>query len=319
MFKYASITVLALAAMCAPAAQAQTRQQLKINEVMVENYTSIVDDYGERHGWIELFNGNFAPLEISTMFLTTDTSATARANGQWYPIPLGDVNTRIPKRQHVVFFADGQPNKGTFHTSFTLTPGIANTIYLLDTNGTIIDSVTVPANLCADQSYARKQDGIVSADGQPAEYAWEIRLGTDESYITPSSANIIQDQNDKIALFAEKDKNGFAMTLMAMGIVFTALLVLCLCFYAIGKAGEAVARMNKRRAHGISKDSVDSLETAHDSGEEIAAVVMALHEHFNAHDTESTILTINKVKRAYSPWSSKIYGLRVVPEHKHQR
>lgn len=41
-------------------------------------------------------------------------------------MPLGDVNTRIPKRQHVVFFADGEPNKGTFHTSFTLEPGVDN-------------------------------------------------------------------------------------------------------------------------------------------------------------------------------------------------
>ena len=43
---------------------------------------------------------------------------------------------------------------------------------------------------------------------------------------------------------------------------------------------------------------------------------MALHEHLNTHDAESTVLTINKVKRAYSPWSSKIYSLREVPEHR---
>ena len=43
---------------------------------------------------------------------------------------------------------------------------------------------------------------------------------------------------------------------------------------------------------------------------------MAIHEHFNAHDTESTILTINKVKRAYSPWSSKIYNLRTLPDRR---
>lgn len=40
---------------------------------------------------------------------------------------------------------------------------------------------------------------------------------------------------------------------------------------------------------------------------------MALHEHLDVHDKESAILTINKVKRAYSPWSSKIYGLREYP------
>ena len=40
---------------------------------------------------------------------------------------------------------------------------------------------------------------------------------------------------------------------------------------------------------------------------------MALNEHLNAHDRENTILTINKVRRAYSPWSSKIYNLRELP------
>ena len=50
-----------------------------------------------------------------------------------------------------------------------------------------------------------------------------------------------------------------------------------------------------------------------DSGEVIAAISAALAEHLDAHDRESTILTINKVRRAYSPWSSKIYSLRELP------
>ena len=50
-----------------------------------------------------------------------------------------------------------------------------------------------------------------------------------------------------------------------------------------------------------------------DSGEAIAAISMALHDHLDAHDRESAVLTINKVRRAYSPWSSKIYSLRELP------
>ena len=72
------------------------------------------------------------------------------------------------------------------------------------------------------------------------------------------------------------------------------------------------------RAQGIDKSEAAAAGSNHDSGEEIAAIVMALHQHLNAHDTESTVLTINKVKRAYSPWSSKIYGLREVPGHPHR-
>ena len=279
---------------------AQGRKSLRINEVMVENSSSIVDDYGERHGWIELFNSNFAPLEISSIYITNDSTQPKK-----YPVPLGDVNTRIPKRQHVVFFADGEPNKGTFHINFVLEPGKDNWIGVYDADGkTLIDEVVVPASLVSDQSYARSVDG---------KGGWEVRDGG-VAYITPSSANIIRDTNDKIEQFAEKDENGFGMTIMAMAIVFSALLVLCLCFYGIGKIGAAVSSLNKRRAHGVTKETaIDEGIAEHDSGEEIAAIVMALHEHLNAHDTENTILTINKVKRAYSPWSSKIYGLRELP------
>ena len=101
------------------------------------------------------------------------------------------------------------------------------------------------------------------------------------------------------------------MTIMAMCIVFTALLVLCLCFYAIGALGKYTSRLNKARAQGVTVKEVAPDDN--DSGEEIAAIAMALNEHLNAHDTESTILTIKKMKRAYSPWSSKIYSLRELP------
>ncbi len=282
----------------ASTALAQSRSGLRINEVMVSNQSSIVDDYGQKHAWIELFNSNFSPLEISSVFLTNDSTQP-----RLYPVPLGDVNTEIPKRQHVVFFADGEPNKGTFHTSFTLVPGQDNWIGIYDADGvTLIDEVTIPAELGPDQTWARTSDGF----GE-----WAIRDGIGTGYITPSSANVIKDTNKKIENFAELDENGFGMTVMAMCIVFTALLVLCLSFYSIGKIGSAVSRMNKMRAHGVDKEEKATVK--HDSGEEIAAIIMALHEHLNTHDAESTILTINKVKRAYSPWSSKIYGLREVP------
>lgn len=284
---------------------AQNRKALRLNEVMVQNESSIVDDYGERHGWIELFNSNFAPLEISSIYITNDSTDKKK-----YPVPLGDVNTRIAKRQHVVFFADGEPNKGTFHLNFVLEPGKDNWIGIYDADGiTKIDEVTIPATLEEDNSYARAEDGI----GE-----WSIRNGG-EAYITPSSANIIRDKNNKIEEFAERDKAGVGMTVMAMAIVFSALLVLCLCFYAIGNIGASISKINKMKAHGVEKHSVKDDFKVHDSGEEIAAIAIALHDHLDAHDTENTILTINKVKRAYSPWSSKIYSLREVPGVIHRR
>ena len=52
-------------------------------------------------------------------------------------------------------------------------------------------------------------------------------------------------------------------------------------------------------------------------GEVFAAIAMAMHEmQSDVHDVEETVLTITRVKRSYSPWSSKIYTLRETPHKK---
>ena len=191
---------------CATIASAQGRRGLRINEVMVQNDSSVVDDYGCHVAWVELFNSTYGPLEISSVYITNDKS-----NPKMYPVPLGDVNTEIPARQHVIFWADGQHTRGTFHLNFTLTPGQDNWIGVYDADGkTLIDEVVIPASLTADQSYARMEDGVT---GESIETTWEIRDGSEGKYVTPSSNNIIKDTNKKIEMFAERDKNGFAMTL----------------------------------------------------------------------------------------------------------
>ncbi len=288
---------------CVGIAQAQGRKALRINEVMVQNDSNFVDDYGLHTAWIELFNSSYAPMEISSVYLTDDPAQPKK-----YPVPLGDVNTEIPPRQHVVFWADNEPNKGTFHLSFTLKPGQDNWIGVYDANGiSLIDSITVPAALQANQTFARKEDG----KGNGIE-AWEIRDGSNELYITPSSNNVIVDTNQKVELFSEYDPSGTAITIMAMGIVFVALLILCICFYVISKIGESITKRNKLKAQGVAAKETETIPEG-DSGEVIAAIAMALRDHLEAHDKEDVVLTINKVKRAYSPWSSKIYTLRETP------
>lgn len=296
------IFIIAAFLLCTLLMSAQNRSALRISEVMVENNTNIVDDYGEHVGWIELFNTNFAPIEISSIYLTTDPKQP-----KMYPVPLGDHNTKVGKRQSVIFYTDGNPTRGTFHTNFTLKPNQSNWIGIYDANGkTLIDSVTVPP-IAADASYAY-------VNGPHGERVWETRNGsTEELYITPGGPNTIKDTNNKIDKFADQDPHGFAMAAMAMCIVFSALLILAVAFLIISKIGESISRKNKAKAHGVEIQSIAATEMGHDSGEEIAAITMALYQHLNAHDQESAVLTINKVKRAYSPWSSKIYNMRVLP------
>lgn len=51
--------------------------------------------------------------------------------------------------------------------------------------------------------------------------------------------------------------------------------------------------------------------------EEIAAIMTALKLFkTEMHDSESEVLTIQSIKRAYSPWNSKIHGLTRMPDKK---
>ena len=53
------------------------------------------------------------------------------------------------------------------------------------------------------------------------------------------------------------------------------------------------------------------------SEEEIAAIATALKIYRGAlHDRESEVLTILNIKRAYSPWNSKIHGLTQLPDRR---
>ena len=67
----------------------------------------------------------------------------------------------------------------------------------------------------------------------------------------------------------------------------------------------------KRGKSSGTGQSVNSTEKYKISGEETAAIAMALHLYLaELHDEESGILTIKKISKSYSPWSSKIYGVQ---------
>ncbi len=64
------------------------------------------------------------------------------------------------------------------------------------------------------------------------------------------------------------------------------------------------------------KPIVEEVVAKPDFNEIAAVIAMAIDMHMrDIHDFEKTVLTIQKVMRPYSPWSSKIYGLRQMPLH----
>jgi len=111
--------------------------------------------------------------------------------------------------------------------------------------------------------------------------------------------------------FLEIDPWGIGMTFVGMAVVFLSLLLLYMLFYNITKALNYRIKLAQKKKGKTAETKEVQTEL---SGEVNAAISMALHLYMNElHDRESAILTISKVARTYSPWSSKIYGLRQYP------
>ncbi|MBK7629865.1 MAG: OadG family protein [Ignavibacteriales bacterium] len=100
------------------------------------------------------------------------------------------------------------------------------------------------------------------------------------------------------------------MTVIGYVVVFVALLFLYIIFSNLTKVLNINVKRLLRR-EGKIEISKEDLEI---SGEVNAAIAMAIHLYYaEVHDKENTVLTIDKVSKTYSPWSSKIYGLRQHP------
>ena len=119
---------------------------------------------------------------------------------------------------------------------------------------------------------------------------------------------------DILLVFNTADlKLGLTITLVGILVVFSALIVLTIIFNQIPRILKSTIRFNFRRKGKLKEDE----ECCPDiSGDTNAAIALALHLYLSElHDTESNVMTIEKVSRKYSPWSSKIYGLRNLNYH----
>ena len=283
----------------------EVNSKLILNEVLIENQTNFQDDYGVQSAWIEVFNKAYSSANLAGYYLKVSNQPGDTAS---YFIPKGDVLTLVKPRQHALFWADGQPSRGTFHTNFVMDGTTATWIGLYDSGKKLVNEVTIPANtLQADQSYARVSD---------ASEDWEVKGAEANKYVTPSTNNQTLEGNAKMEKFQSHDSAGIGMSITAMSVVFFGLILLYVMFRLIGQAAISLRRRNAMEAKDI-KCEVEAKEKklGEAPGEVIAAISLAMHEMQNdVHDVEDTVLTITRVKRSYSPWSSTMYTLRELPK-----
>ena len=300
-------TLLLVLGVCSSCGEKRSNNKLLLNEVLITNEGNYQDDYGLHSAWIEIFNRSYGSADLAACLLRASSQP---GDTTTYFIPKGDVLTLVKPRQHSLFWADGEPRRGTFHTNFTLDPEKENWIGLFDSGRNLIDQVTIPAGvLKTNQSYGRVSD---------AASQWEVKDGSAEKYVTPSTNNKTIDSNAKMEKFEEHDSNGIGMSISAMSVVFCGLILLFIAFKIVGKASVSLSKRNAMKAKGITdKQEAKEKKLGEAPGEIFAAIAMAMHEmQSDVHDVEDTVLTITRVKRSYSPWSSKIYTLRETPPRK---
>jgi len=110
------------------------------------------------------------------------------------------------------------------------------------------------------------------------------------------------------------NSQGIFISVVGYIVVFIALLLLYLMFANLSRFLQMQVRKKLKKQGDDPRTGKDDLAL---SGEINAAISAALYLYFEeVHDFESTVLTIKKVQRSYSPWSSKIYGLREYPGKK---
>lgn len=282
---------------------AQGAKNIVISEVLTNNTASIQDEYGEREAWIELANTAFSTYNVRGMYLTTDRSVLDKSMSvperikRMSIIPNGDSRTQIGAQKHLLLFGNSNATKGKLH--LPLAVPVSEPVWVALYNGNaveLIDSVTVPA-LAANQSYAK-------VNGK-----WSVKSA---EHVTPGIENFIVTSESKVAKFKREDPHGFAMAIMAMGIVFFCLCLLWVFFSIFGmlmrhvETAKKVA--NKHPIKPITKTVEKTIEVAHVTGNILqdgfkmkgkdmevymAVIGMALRQYEDdVHDVESGIITI---------------------------
>ena len=287
----------------------QGAKSIRITEVMTNNRTSIIDEYGKHKPWVELSNTSFTTYNVRGMFLTTDrrvldkNMSPEERRKLMSPLPNNEPRTSIAGKKSIVIFDDSgrQQEAGPFQLNLEILSNKGNWIALYDGNAVdLIDSVNVPS-LISDQSYALGKDSKT----------WTKANGNEVSpnYL-PQGKGLSKPQ-----MLKKTDPHGFGIAILSMGIVFSCLALLFIFFWAFGaymkhkqriakatekhatllyKTGKKTIEVTSELSHKTNVMLKDGLTTKGIDKETYMAVIsLALKEYLeDVHDIEPGIITI---------------------------
>lgn len=277
---------------------AQNLSDLIISEAMPGSLESVADDYGAHPDWIELFNTSQGTVNFGGCFLTDDPSYLTKCR-----ITKDDRSARLGPRQVTLLYADGKSTRGTYHLGFTLPLG--GTIYLVSNDGrTIIDSLYIPADLPEGMSVSKFA-------GDNKEMVFDSIAPAVPS---PRSLNGKHNQKSRAQIMKETDPHGWTLSVIAVSVVFSALLILFLIYNLSGNifTGKYKRKPKARDAETAAAIAL-ALELNRTDDAVPAAIAMALHLHLGSgiHDSEPGIITIKR--NPASGWNDKALLFRRTP------
>lgn len=303
------VTLIALLMLFFVGASADGSKSLRLSEVAL-------GDSANGGPWIEIQNTSYGTQNLGGFYITNNSKALDKTLSAperialMHLIPTGNPITKVTPQNSILLFPDGHDNLGIQHLNFQLKAG--DTLTIFSGNGVdSIDCVIIPTDLQAGQSYAR------NFEPESGDEEW---APCDKP--TPTQANDYETakHNNKIGEFKEKDPHGFAMAIMAMGVVFGCLVLLYVFFSIFGKIARklnekpiattaptnipAAVRRNNTAGEAEVAAIMAVTEATAGTGDEnldIALIALALADEL-AHDEESGVITITPVQ---SPWASK--------------
>ncbi len=315
---------------------AQGAKSIRITEVMTDNRTSIIDEYGRHKPWVEISNSSFTTYNVRGMFLTTDRRVLNKSmtpeerRKLMVALPNNEPRTTLAGKKSIIVFDHCKWTRDCFRSNspqekiggetgpLQLDLGIFGKkdtwVALYDGNAVdLIDSVSVPV-LLPDQSYELSRDFKTWTKANPTDVT--------PGYL-PQHAGLSKSQ-----LLKQQDPYGIGITILSMGIVFSCLALLFLVFWFFGaymkhkqrisratekhatllyKTGKKTIAVTNEISHKTNVMLKDGLTTKGIDKEIYMAVIsLALQEYLeDVHDIEPGIITI---KPKQTRWNTPYFN-----------
>ncbi len=297
---------------------AQGAKSIRITEVMTDNRTSIIDEYGRHKPWVEISNSSFTTYNVRGMFLTTDRRVLDKnmppeeRRKLMVALPNNEPRTSLAGKKSLIIFdhskwdlSTSKEKRGGETGPLQLNLGLqgkkCNWVALYDGNAVdLIDSVSIPV-LFPDQSYELSRDFKTWA---------KANLDDITPGYLPQHAGL-----SKAQLLKQQDPHGIGITILSMGIVFACLALLFLVFWIFGaymKHKQRLARATEKHATLLYKTGKKTIEVTNEISHKtnvmlkdglttkgidkeiyMAVISLALQEYLeDVHDIEPGIITI---------------------------